>query len=167
VFHITANPDGTFHETSTVVGNLLFEQNDGVTFTGKFTSWDGENVNNKNATFTAPFHFTAFGSDGSKLSEHAVIHISLNTNGTVTATVRQGHAALRLSDCLVARRSVSRTNSSRPTSALRATCRAAHSLHRGSVAVCHRSVSGYLWRSSDPWPLAASRRGGRVISATS
>jgi hypothetical protein len=87
VFHITAKPDGTFHETSTVVGNFLFEQNDGVTFTGKMTVWDGENVNHRNATFTATAHFTAFGSDGSKLSEHAVMHITLNANGTVTATV--------------------------------------------------------------------------------
>ena len=87
VFHITVNADGTSHETSTVVSNFLFQLNDGVTFTGKATGWDGENLNMANATFTATFHFTAFGTDGSKLSEHAVFHISFNANGTVTATV--------------------------------------------------------------------------------
>lgn len=87
VFHLTVNTDGTSHETFTVVGQILFQQNDGVTFTGKFTAWDGENVNRQNAVFSATFHFTAFGSDGSKLSEHGVFHISFNANGTVTATV--------------------------------------------------------------------------------
>jgi hypothetical protein len=53
------------------------------TYTGKATFRNGANFNTK--TFTATFtgHINARGSDGSRITEHFVAHITVHLRGTV------------------------------------------------------------------------------------
>src|SRR5688572_25500777 len=46
VFHITEFDDGRFHVTGTAVGRFT-ATDAGVTYTGRFTDWFGENSNSK------------------------------------------------------------------------------------------------------------------------
>ena len=85
--HTTANSAGTFHQSLTVRADLLLVQDDGVIFSGQSGSHDEQLVNKKNSQFGETFHFTFFGSDGSKLSQHVMFHFSVNANGTVTTFV--------------------------------------------------------------------------------
>jgi hypothetical protein len=86
VTHITELPNGTSHETTTVTGTFTFVPNDPSqpTYTGHFTFWDGENFNSK--TFTATFTglVNLRGSDGSRLTDHLLAHVTINANGTAT-----------------------------------------------------------------------------------
>ena len=87
VTHVTELPGGSFHETTTVTDTFTFVPNDPAepTYTGKGTFWDGENLSPKNhftATLTA--NIIARGSDGSTITEHAVAHVTVQPDGTVT-----------------------------------------------------------------------------------
>jgi hypothetical protein len=89
VSHITTLDNGTSHETTTATGTFTFVPDDASqpTYSGHATFWDGENVNSK--TFTATFtgNIVLQGSDGSRLTEHAIFHITVNPDGTVTSSI--------------------------------------------------------------------------------
>ena len=87
VMHTTANPDGTFKQSLTFRADLRLVQIDGVIFSGQAVDHDEQIVNNKNAVFGEANHFTFFGSDGTKHSQHVMFYFSLNANGTVTTFV--------------------------------------------------------------------------------
>jgi hypothetical protein len=84
VTHVTFFPDGdevwfTFTETG------MFTAIDGnVTYSGHFTVWDNENINERNSNTTFTFSVRAFGSDGTTIIGHDVAHITINANGEVT-----------------------------------------------------------------------------------
>ena len=86
VTHVTFFPDSdelwaTFTETGKFTGV------DGdITYTGHFTIWDNQNVNEQNANSTFTFSVRAFGSDGSVITGHEVAHLTINANGTVTVS---------------------------------------------------------------------------------
>jgi hypothetical protein len=86
VTHVTALPDGSFHETTTVTTSFTFVPDDASqpTATGKTTFWFGANLNSHNLTSTVTFSFHAKGSDGSRLSGSGVAHVTLHADGTVT-----------------------------------------------------------------------------------
>jgi hypothetical protein len=86
VSHTTTNPDGTVHHTATVNGDLTFTPDDPEqpSYTGKFTAWDGQNGTRQTITLSAAFHNQLTGSDGSKIRDRGVVHMTLNANGTVT-----------------------------------------------------------------------------------
>lgn len=81
VFHITQLDNGTYWATFTEEGSFSAVSATGVTYSGHFAAWDGEAWNLRNATFTATFNITASGSDGSRLSAHALMHMSFDANG--------------------------------------------------------------------------------------
>ena len=58
VFHITEFDDGRYHLTGTQVGRFT-TTDAGVTYTGRFTIWFGENSNTK--SFNGTFTFSATG----------------------------------------------------------------------------------------------------------
>jgi hypothetical protein len=87
VTHVTVLPDGSFHETTTVTTPFTFVPNDPSqpTYTGKQTFWAGANLNSQNNfTATATFSAHAKGSDGSRITLHLVVHVTLHADGTVT-----------------------------------------------------------------------------------
>jgi hypothetical protein len=93
VTHLTALPDGSFHETTTVTSRLTFVPDDPSqpTYTAKSTFWAGANLNSQNNfTSTATFSFHAKGSDGSRISGHVVVHVTLHPDGTVTVEFEKG-----------------------------------------------------------------------------
>jgi hypothetical protein len=83
VFHITEFDDGRFHLTGTAVGRFT-TTDAGVTYTGRFTTWFGENSNSKSFNGTFTFSATGKGSDGSRLRVKAVAHFTVNARGDVT-----------------------------------------------------------------------------------
>jgi hypothetical protein len=87
VTHVTATPNGSFHDTTTITDRLRFVPDDPnqPTYTGKATTWFGANLNSQN-NFTATFttHFTVKGTDGSRIAGHGVAHITMHADGTVT-----------------------------------------------------------------------------------
>jgi hypothetical protein len=87
VTHVTALPDGSFHETTTVTDRFTFVPDDPSqpTYTGKGTFWAGANLNSQNNfTATVTINVHAKGSDGSRLTLHVVAHVTLHADGTVT-----------------------------------------------------------------------------------
>jgi hypothetical protein len=79
---------GTGWSTFTATGTFSFAPLAGgnVTYSGRFTTWDGENINLQNyaATFTQIIHGT--GSDGSTVNFHEVAHVTVAPSGDVTIT---------------------------------------------------------------------------------
>jgi hypothetical protein len=79
---------GTGWFTFTATGTFSFAPLAGgnVTYSGRFTTWDGENINLQNytATFTQIIHGT--GSDGSTVNFHEVAHVTVAPSGNVTIT---------------------------------------------------------------------------------
>jgi hypothetical protein len=86
VEHLTTNPDGTFHESFRITAAITFTPDDPSqpTLTGTSTDGMGQNVTSKTSTLTARFSGSATGSDGSVVSLHGVVHVTLNAGGTVT-----------------------------------------------------------------------------------
>jgi hypothetical protein len=72
---------GTGWGTFTATGALTFAQDDGVTYTGHFTVWDGQNFNLQNFAATSILVIHATGSDGSSLTFRDVFHISVSASG--------------------------------------------------------------------------------------
>lgn len=72
---------GTGWGTFTATGTVVFVGEDGVTFTGHFTTWDGQNFNLQNYAATATFSVHATGSDGSSLVFHDNAHMSVSASG--------------------------------------------------------------------------------------
>jgi len=87
VTHVTALPDGSFHDTTTITDRLTFVPDDSSqpTYTVKATTWFGANLNSQN-NFTATFttHFIAKGTDGSRIAGQEVAHVTLQPDGTAT-----------------------------------------------------------------------------------
>lgn len=86
VSHENSDAAGGSHETDTSTGTFVFAQDNGVTFTGHFTMWDGENEKPKGAaveTFTFSAH--GDGDDGSTLQFNANGHETTNPDGTTTS----------------------------------------------------------------------------------
>jgi hypothetical protein len=93
VLHITAaaldadgNPIPPYHVTGTFTGSVTAVPQDPSlpTFTGHFTTWFGENSNQKSFSSTFTFTVIATGSDGSTLKFHETAHVSVNAQGEVT-----------------------------------------------------------------------------------
>jgi hypothetical protein len=79
VSHTTTNGDGTLHHIATVHGTEGFDPTDpGLpSYTDRFTARDGQNgALGQTITSTATFHDTLTGSDGSKIQDRGVFHIT-------------------------------------------------------------------------------------------
>lgn len=76
---------GTGWGTFTATGTFTFAGVDGVSFTGHFTAWDGQNFNLKNSTTTGTFVIHGTGSDGSSLTFHDVFHMTVSASGITLA----------------------------------------------------------------------------------
>ena len=86
VTHVTFFPDGDeLWFTFTQTGKFTAVDGD-VTYTGHFTVWDNQNVNEQNANTTFTFSVRAFGTDGSTIIGHEVAHFTLNANGDLTVS---------------------------------------------------------------------------------
>jgi hypothetical protein len=72
---------GTGWGTFTAAGTFTFAGSDGVNFSGRFTTWDGQNFNLQNSATTAIFVVHGTGSDGSSLTFHDVAHMSVSASG--------------------------------------------------------------------------------------
>ena len=93
VTHVTALPDGSFHEHTALTDTFTFVPDDPSqpTYTGKGMFREGANLNgqnNFNATVTINVH--ANGSDGSRITLHVVAHVTLHADGTVTVEFEKG-----------------------------------------------------------------------------
>jgi hypothetical protein len=84
VMHETDLPNGTFHITLTAQGSeTLTPDAPGLpTYTGHFAFWDGDNLNQRNATSTTTFPNQLKGSDGSHITAVNTTHFSISANGT-------------------------------------------------------------------------------------
>ena len=72
---------GTGWATFTATGTFNFVGSDGVNFSGRFTTWDGQNFNLQNFAATSILHINGTGSDGSSLTFHDVTHMSVSASG--------------------------------------------------------------------------------------
>ena len=72
---------GTGWATFTAAGTFTFVGSDGVNFSGRFTTWDGQNFNLQNFAATSILVVRGTGSDGSSLMFHDVFHISVSASG--------------------------------------------------------------------------------------
>jgi hypothetical protein len=70
---------GTGWATFTATGDFAFTPSDPTqpSFTGQFTAWDGESFNLTNFAATGILHVNGTGSDGSSLSFHDVMHVTV------------------------------------------------------------------------------------------
>jgi hypothetical protein len=85
-FHVTILTAGvgagTGWATFTGTGSLTLTQTNGVVYTGHFTAWDGQNFNLSNFAATSILVIHATGSDGTSLSFHDVVHMTVNFSST-------------------------------------------------------------------------------------
>jgi hypothetical protein len=84
VFHITELDNGTYHVTGTLTGTFTAVA-DGVTYTGRFTQWFGENENAMNSEGTVTFSVRGTGGDGSRIAFSEVFHYTITATGVETA----------------------------------------------------------------------------------
>ena len=81
IFHITTLANDTYWATFTEQGDFVAVAANGLTYTGHFAMWDGENWNLNNTTFTATFNVHGTASDGSVLNAHSVAHVNFDATG--------------------------------------------------------------------------------------
>jgi hypothetical protein len=83
VMHETDLSNDTFHETLTAEGTETFTPDaPGLpSYTGHFAFWDGDNLNQRNATSTTTFPNQLKGSDGSHITVVSVVHSSISASG--------------------------------------------------------------------------------------
>ncbi len=90
VFHVTAagideddNFIAPYHVTNLVTGTFSAVPSDGTgpTFTGRFTTRQGETEMITHSTGTTTFSVRGTGSDGSEVSFHIVAHYTINAQG--------------------------------------------------------------------------------------
>ena len=90
VVHLNVNPDGTAWFTITQTGTFTFVPFDFPTdpsYAGKFTFWDGDNVNLRNFAATGILEIPhAAGSDGSTLTVHMTETIAITGTGDVAVS---------------------------------------------------------------------------------
>jgi hypothetical protein len=87
IFHITVNKTGSW-VTGTVEGKFTFVPDNpaAVTYTGHFATWFGDENNLQNDVEHSTANIHAAGSDGSRLSFHENVQVTLNANGVVTVS---------------------------------------------------------------------------------
>jgi len=86
VFHLTTHADGELWATGTAEGIATFTPEEpGVSFSGHFTSWFGEAVNQRNHVEHDTNTFVLTGTDGTRVIVKMKDHLSTNAQGTVTA----------------------------------------------------------------------------------
>jgi len=86
VEHSTIFGDGREHDTFTQTGTFTASPLDDPTlpsYTGKFTTWGGFNVNGSTMSGTFTFSVRGTGSDGSTFSNQNVQHFNQRPDGTV------------------------------------------------------------------------------------
>jgi hypothetical protein len=86
VFHVTTLTSGigagTFWVTGTQTGDITaVSQATGVTYTGHFAIWFGDNDNLRNDAETFTLNVKATGSDGSTLNGHLLGHVTVTATG--------------------------------------------------------------------------------------
>jgi hypothetical protein len=83
---MTELPNGTSHATTTMTATSTLVPDDPSqpSYTGKSTFRMGENVNSKTFNFTFTARINLLGSDGSRITDHVVVHVTINANGTAT-----------------------------------------------------------------------------------
>jgi hypothetical protein len=85
VVHTTDLGDGTFHMIGTMTGTVTFVPDDPSqpSYTGHLTERSGQGVD----TITIADNIVLHGSDGSLGKLHILFHLTVNANGTVTASI--------------------------------------------------------------------------------
>src|SRR5215475_3540127 len=85
VLHTTDLGDGTVHMTGTTTGTVTFVPDDPSqpSYTGHLTERTGQGV----GTITIADNIVLHGSDGSLGKQHILCHLTVNANGTVTASI--------------------------------------------------------------------------------
>ncbi len=87
VFHVTELTSGigagTFWATGTLTGTFSFVPFDSSkpSYTGRFTTWFGDNDNLRNDAETEILRVRGTGSDGSVLNFHVVAHLNVSASG--------------------------------------------------------------------------------------
>lgn len=86
-FHLTTHADGELWATGTAEGTVTFAPTavGGLAYSGHFTSWFGEAVNQKNNVEHDTSTFVLHASGGSQVVVHMKDHLSTNAAGEVTA----------------------------------------------------------------------------------
>jgi hypothetical protein len=86
VFHATTQPDGNAWITGTGNGTASFVPfEEGPTFSGHFTAWFGEALNEKNHVEHSTTTIVLTSAEGAHVTIHMKGHLSTNANGEVTA----------------------------------------------------------------------------------
>jgi hypothetical protein len=83
VFHLTINGAGDAWATGTSQGTFVFATTTGVTYTGPFATWFGDESNSQNFVLHSTFNAVGVGSDGSHISIHFEMHASISASGVV------------------------------------------------------------------------------------
>jgi hypothetical protein len=83
VFHITELDNGTYHVSGTLTGTFTAVA-DGVTYTGRFMQWFGENENTMNSEGTTTFSVRGTSADGSRIAFSEVFHYTITATGVET-----------------------------------------------------------------------------------
>src|SRR5438094_809374 len=83
VFHSTVLPNGTSWFTGTLHGTASFVPGDATqpSYTGKFTTWFGDENNLRNEVEHETFRVKLLGTDGSVLMAHETAHMGTSASG--------------------------------------------------------------------------------------
>jgi hypothetical protein len=86
VFHGSTAANGSMHVTGTLTGTVVVTPEDSSlpTYTGRFTTWFGGNINSKNQGFWETFSVRLVGSDGSTLTLNEVEQFHMSATGEIT-----------------------------------------------------------------------------------
>jgi len=87
VFHITINKAGDLWDTGTIEGSFVFVAGAGLTYTGRFTQWFGDSVNNQNEVHHFTGSYVGSAADGSRVSLHLDFHIGTSATASGPANV--------------------------------------------------------------------------------
>ncbi|HEX3509715.1 MAG TPA: hypothetical protein VHT27_01325 [Solirubrobacteraceae bacterium] len=90
--HVTHQEDGNAWVTGTGNGSASFTPlaPEGVSYSGHFTVWFGESLNNKNKVEHSTQTYVLTGTDGSTVHVKMLYHLSTNAKGEVTAQTENG-----------------------------------------------------------------------------
>ena len=86
VFHESVAANESVHVTGTLTGTVVVTPEDSSlpTYTGRFTTWFGSNVNSRNEGFWETFSVRLVGSDGSRLTLNEVVQFHVSATGEIT-----------------------------------------------------------------------------------
>jgi hypothetical protein len=87
VFHITINKAGDLWDTGTIEGTFVFVADNGLTYTGHFTQWFGDSVNNLNEVHHFTASFVGSAPNGSRISLHFDFHFSTSATPSGPANI--------------------------------------------------------------------------------